>query len=639
MLSRTERLKRARITLMKGGVVGGNLLNSQIVESWERCIKIGLDPHAKPPVLQTSDYELRMLREKDELTHRFALAEMHSLHQQIAGSNFLIAFGNAQGTVLDIISDSEFQSSKAAESIVPGAIWSENQRGTNALGTCAAEGKAVIVHGAEHFFFDHSDVSCFAAPVMHSDGTLAGVLDASSNCSVRHTHTLALMRMAATHIENSLFLAQQDEHIVVLFHSRWELLNSVSGGLASFAQDGRLVAINQRGREILRGLSVRPGVAFEAVFDTSFDAALIEMSDSHQPTLRDLLGSQYSVLWRNRHSFEKRAIHIAPAPSKPVAGGIGDHGKTITVPPSCDLGEGMVARDPELCHQLARIKSSVKFKPSFLVLGESGTGKEVIARHFHKESGRKGSFVAVNCGALPEHLLEAELFGYVAGAFTGAQRNGADGLAFAADTGTLFLDEIGDMPLSSQVSLLRFLDSSEIRPVGGTISKKIDVQIVAATNVNLEAAIETKDFREDLFYRLGVVKITLPPLRERTDFSDIVRQIMLEIMPTQTITPEAILTLANMPWRGNIRELHSAMLQLTMNAQGETITHDDVIFSLGETPESHSGAATDSLRAKMRSEISSLLRANGNNITQAARTLGISRNTVYKYVRENSLLN
>ncbi len=639
MLSRTERLKRARITLMQGGVIGNNLLNSQIVESWERCIRIGLDPHVKPPILQTTDYELRMLREKDELTHRFALAEMHSLHQQIAGSNFLIAFGNAQGTVLDTISDSDFQSSKAAESIVPGAIWAEDQRGTNALGTCAAEGRAVIVHGEEHFFFDHSDVSCFAAPVMHSDGSLAGVLDASSNCSVRNNHTLALMRMAATHIENSLFFAQQDEHIVVLFHSRWELLNSVSGGLASFAQDGRLVSINQRGREILRGLSVRPGVAFETIFDTRFNAALIEMADSRQPTLRDLLGSQYSVLWRNRHSFEKRAIHVPSlSPSSVVADAI-DQNKTNSAAPSYDLGDGMIARDPEFCRQLARIKSSVQFKPPFLVLGESGTGKEVIARHIHNESKRKGPFIAVNCGALPEHLLEAELFGYVAGAFTGAQRNGSEGLALAADRGTLFLDEIGDMPLSSQVSLLRFLDSSEIRPVGGTTAKKVDIQIVAATNVNLEAAIENKKFRGDLFYRLGVVKISLPPLRERSDFPNIVHQLMLEIMPAQTITSDAVSALSSLPWRGNIRELHSAILQLTMNAQGNTITFSDVTFSLGETPENHQITATESWREKMRSEIAALLGTNGNNITQAARTLGISRNTVYKYVREKTSIN
>lgn len=637
MLSRTERLKRARITLMQGGNVTGNLLNPQIVESWERCLTLGLDPYAKPPVLQTTAQELRVLREKDELTHRFAVAEMHSLYQQIAGSNFLIAFGNADGTVLDTISDGEFQTSKAAEAITPGAIWAESQRGTNALGTCAKDGRPVIVHGQEHFFLDHSDVSCFAAPVMHSDGTLAGVLDASSDCSARHAHTLALMRMAATHIENSLFLAQQNEHIVVLFHSRWELLNSVSGGLASFGADGRLVAINQRGREILRGLSARPGVAFEAIFDTSFESALNEMANHHQPTLRDLLGSRYSVLWRNRHAYEKRVGHAKFVPAS------GEDNITTTppapiktTPAGHDLRSGMVAADPGLCHQLARIERAIRFKPPFLILGESGTGKEVLARHIHTVSSRSGAFIAINCGALPEHLLEAELFGYVAGAFTGAQRGGKQGLAVAADKGTLFLDEIGDLPLASQVTLLRFLDSQEVRPVGGTDTKKVDVQIVTATNVDLETAIEAKQFREDLYYRLGVIKLEIPPLRDRSDFGDIVEQILSEISPEQSITPDAILMMAGMPWRGNIRELRSAMLQLTMNAQSSSITTDDVKFSLRHTSQTEANNTPGSLRSRMRSEVDRLLRANGNNISQTARTLGVSRNTVYKYARENS---
>jgi len=635
MLSRTQRLKRARITLLQGGTISGNLLNPQIAQSWERCINLGLDPASKPPVMQNSEYELKILREKDELVYRFARAEMHSLYEQIAGSNFLIAFGNPQGTVLDIISDGEFQTSKAAKSITPGAVWSEDMRGTNALGTCAADQRSVVVHGEEHFFQDHCDVSCFAAPVFHSDGQLAGVLDASSDCRTRHTHTLALMRMAATHIENALFLAQQNKHIVVLFHSRWELLNSVSGGLISFDCEGILVSINQRAREILRGLPVRPGASFESIFSVPFDAALRDLSDSSHPILRDLLGSQYSALWRNRHAFEKQAMQ-SRQPLKRT-------NTTITHPEqkqkedilqSYNLGNGMVASDPQLCRQLAMIDRSVHLRPPFLVLGESGTGKEVVARYIHKVSKRKGGFVALNCGALPENLFESELFGYVGGAFTGANQKGSKGLAVAADGGTIFLDEIGDMSLSSQVALLRFLDTSEVRPVGGSKPIKVDVQIVAATNVDLEAAIEKKLFREDLFYRLGVVTLNLPPLRMRNDFGIILRQILQNISSDLTIDPYAILMMSEMPWRGNIRELHSAVLQLAVSVQSTRITAEDVRFTFENISDFHDDNVPESLRGKMRHEITALLRANGNNISQAAKALGISRNTVYKYARE-----
>ncbi len=634
MLSRSERLKRARLTLMQGGQVGASLANPQIVQSWERCLALGLDPHAKLPSLQVSTIELRLLRERDELAHRFAFSEMQTLYQQIAGSNFLIAFGNSEGTVLETVADGDFTNSDHGKAIIAGAVWSEARRGTNALGTCATDLVATVVHGEEHFFLDHCDVSCFGAPIFHSDGMLAGVLDASSDCSARHAHTLALMRMAAIHVENSLFLAQQDEHIVVLFHSRWELLNSVSGGLASFDVEGRLNAINQRGREILRGLSVRPGVGFEAIFDVSFSAALAEMADSHHPTLRDHLGSRYSVLWRNRHSFERR---IASAPalagdrtggSGPGPGGDGRASKAEHVPAT-----GFVAGDHRVRHLLERISQAVKFNPVFLIQGESGTGKEVLAQHIHTRAQRSGEFVAVNCAALPEQLLEAELYGYVAGAFTGAQSKGSDGLAVAADKGTLFLDEIGDLALSSQVALLRFLDSSEVRPVGGTKTRKLDLQIVTASNIDLERAVSGGTFREDLYYRLGVVKLELPPLRARTDFGEIAEQMLLEISPDHRITPDAVLMLGNYAWRGNIRELRSVLLQLVINVLEPAITTGDVQTLLGLAPDTDRHMDPASLRAKIGREIVEMLRVNGNNISLTARDLGISRNTVYKYAR------
>ncbi len=650
MLSRSERLKRARITLMRGGQVGASLANPQIVQSWERCLAAGLDPSAKPTSLQVSAHELLQLRERDELAHRFAVGEMHALYQQIAGSNFLIAFANATGTVLEVVADGDFKNSDPGKAIVAGAVWSELRRGTNALGTCATDLQPIIVHGEEHFFQDHCDVSCFAAPIFHSDGRLAGVLDASSDCSARHAHTLALMRMAAIHMENSLFLAQQDEHIVILFHSRWELLNSVSGGLASFDTDGRLNSINQRGCEILRGLSVRPGVAFEAIFDISFATALNKMTDDHHPTLRDHLGSRYSVLWRNRHSFERRMGNGAPAgknggesgtitgvPAIRAEGQLQGAGNDTAPSDSAGFAKGIVASDPKMRHLLTRVSQAVRFNPAFLIQGETGTGKEVMAQHIHAKSGRSGAFIAINCGALPEQLLEAELFGYVPGAFTGAQGKGSEGLMAAADKGTLFLDEIGDLTMSSQVALLRFLDSHEVRPVGGVRVKKLDLQIVTASNVDLEQAVAAKTFRQDLYYRLGVVKLELPPLRARQDFDELVEQTVLEFSPDHRVTPDAISLLATYPWRGNIRELRSILLQLIMSSAEVAISTKEIQALLGTPPGPNQRGDPGSLRAKIKSEVTQMLQVNGNNISETARALGVSRNTVYKYSRDLKL--
>ncbi|MDP1729792.1 MAG: sigma-54-dependent Fis family transcriptional regulator [Devosia sp.] len=623
MLSRSERIKRARITLMHGGQLDRNLIAPQISESWNRCIEFGLDPGGLPPVVQVTAKELREQRQRDELVHRFAVAQMQALYQQIAGSNFMIAFGNTQGTVLETVSDGQFRDSKPGKSIVPGSVWIESLRGTNAMGTSAAIGQPLIVHGEEHFFLSHADVSCFAAPIFHSNGELAGVLDASSDCRARHAHTLVLMQMAATHIENSLFLKQQERHCMLLFHSRGELLNSVSGGLISFDASGRLTAVNQRGREILSGLPVRPGAAFEAIFDTSFGAAFTQLADHPHPTLRDLLGSQYAVQWANPHKIDARHLPLALKPG-------------LTARPRIGMA-GFVADDPALQTELIKVERAVRLKPPFLILGESGTGKEIMARHIHVASGRRGAFVPFNCGAMPEHLFEAELFGYVQGAFTGARKEGAAGLANAADGGTLFLDEIGDLPMSSQVALLRFLDLSEVRAIGATQAQKLDVQVVAATNIDLEQAIADKRFRADLFYRLSVVQLTLPPLRKRRDFHALAQHLLAAITAEIRITEEALALLSQHHWAGNLRELRSVLFQLSLLVTDGGIEGYHVQQVLGGTDPDAAGRPQIGLRGLITRQINELLRSNGNNISETAKALSISRNTVYKYMRSRRL--
>lgn len=619
MLSRSERLKRARITLLHGGTIDPHLIAPHISDSWNRCLELGLDPMGTAHNAQLTARELRQQRDEDELLHRFAASQMQALYQQIAGSNFMIAFGNARGTVLETVSDGQFRDSKAGKAILPGSVWLEELRGTNAMGTAAAIRQPLIVHGEEHFFHTHSDVSCFAAPVFHSDGELAGILDASSDCRARNAHTLVLMQMAATHIENSLFLRQQEEHLVLLFHSRFELLNSVSGGLMSFDADGRLQAINQRGRSMLSGLTVRPGTAFESIFDMSFSSAIGHLADSTTPSLRDLFGSQYAVQSSGRPMTESRNRQPRASIVPPVA---------VT---------GFVADDPALQTEMVKVQRAVRRKPPFLILGESGTGKEIIARHIHATSGRVGAFVPVNCGALPEQLFEAELFGYAQGAFTGARKEGATGLARAADRGTLFLDEIGDLPIPSQVALLRFLDQFEVRPVGGTATQKVDVQVIAATNVDLAAAIADKRFRSDLYYRLGVVQLKLPPLRERRDFAKVTRFILHELDPTLAITESAVDRLAHHEWPGNMRELRSALFQLSLMVAEDPIDADHVGQALGHESAHGPERASVGLRGLITRQINNLMRSNGNNVSDTAKVLGVSRNTVYKYMRHRRL--
>jgi transcriptional regulator of acetoin/glycerol metabolism len=244
--------------------------------------------------------------------------------------------------------------------------------------------------------------------------------------------------------------------------------------------------------------------------------------------------------------------------------------------------------------------------------------------------------VPVNCAALPDSLIEAELFGYAEGAFTGARRGGAKGLVNEADGGTLFLDEIGDMPVQLQSILLRLLDDWTIRPVGGATRRIVDVQLVAATNVDLEDAVRAGRFRADLLYRLNTIEVMLPPLAERADFGHIARQLLRTIDPAASITGAAVTLLAGRPWPGNVRELRSALTRLAIAVDGGVIGAEHVGGSSPVTsPRAVSAGST--LECLVIDRVVTTWEQTGRNVTETARRLGVTRNTVYKKLRQQAI--
>jgi transcriptional regulator with PAS, ATPase and Fis domain len=262
-----------------------------------------------------------------------------------------------------------------------------------------------------------------------------------------------------------------------------------------------------------------------------------------------------------------------------------------------------------------------------------------LARHAHAASRRSGLFVPVNCAALPESLIEAELFGYSEGAFTGAKKGGSAGLFREADGGTLFLDEIGDMPVALQAVLLRFLDDWTVRPVGGA-KRQVDVLLVSATNANLDESIARGRFRSDLLFRLNTLEVTLPPLRERSDFADIARHLMAKIDPSAGLTQSAIDQLAELNWDGNIRELRNVLSRLSLNEQGGLIGEDAVKSIVGHLSSKRvpgggpgSGGLKSDLRDLQRAHLLTAYAQCGNNISKTARRLGVSRNMIYRALR------
>lgn len=618
-----------------------------VLDSWVRCVDAGLDAGARTPVVVVEAGELAARRERWAVARRLAQAELETLAQQISGSNFLLAFADREGVILDLYHDNRFAMSNDA-GILPGSCWSERLCGTNGLGTALALGGSVAVTGMEHYFHDLGAISCTATPVRDAAGDIVGVLDASSYFESRQRHTQALVQMAATHIENGLLLHQMRPHWVLAVHPRSEFLGTLSVGLMAFDEGGVLRAVNARVQQLLQGLRAAPGTRFDELFGEPFERALPRLARGGEVRLRDVMGSALVATCANRPAPPWGASRGGASQAMPRTGVAATVAGATKVPTE-DAGEtapqgsspGRVADalpivcDPAVQAVYELASRAARMGVPVLIHGETGSGKELLARHVHAESGRRGAFVAVNCGALPQELFEAELFGYASGAFTGGRREGSEGLIASADGGTLLLDEVRELPLPLQAALLRFLDDQLVRPVGGTQTRRVDVQVVAASNADLGDEVAARRFRADLLYRLNTVLLTLPPLRQRADLAECARAVLAALKPQARLDDEALAFLASHAWPGNFRELRSVLTRALL-AGGAA---PPWITAAVLRPLLPPGGVADAQEPRsMLQQLSServrreyeLLQG---NVSRTAAKLGISRTTVYRHLR------
>ena len=613
-LSVAERATQAHGILRQSGTVPSNLLAAEIYESWLRCVALGLDSTRPPSVDLASPRVLRSEQEERVLLRGLALAEMRTLHDQIAGSNFLIAFATPEGLLLDIVADKSFADTPEAKNIRPGSLWSETLCGTNGIGTAAFLKRPVVVHGSEHYFPSFGSLTCAASPIFAPDGSLAGILDASSDCVSRQTHTAALVCMAATQIENGLFRERHHRDILIAFHNRGEYLHTLTAGLIAVDDSGRILAANQAARILLHGLPTTPGRSFTDIFRTRFSSFMDEGRLRERQRLQDEVGSSFIATIEHPNVSPMLRAVARPRAAAP-----------ITPTP-------FISVDPVVAHVVRQTEAAAQRKMPILIRGETGTGKEQLARHAHAASGRSGPFVAVNCAALPDSLIEAELFGYGEGAFTGARKGGSAGLVKEADGGTLFLDEIGDMPVTLQAVLLRFLDDWTVRPVGGA-KRQVDVLLISATNADLGESIAKGRFRSDLLFRLNTLEVTLPPLAERSDFHAIAQHLLATIDARRTLSARLVEHLAECAWPGNIRELRNVLSRLTLQTEDSVIDYPEAALIGGQhTEERRSGT----LQGRHRAQVLSTYAETGNNVSETARRLGVSRNTIYRVLDDRS---
>jgi transcriptional regulator of acetoin/glycerol metabolism len=616
-------------------------LRSSVAASWQRSKnhRVTID-RARAPLV--ADAELFRHRSKHASLRHAARCALDNSKTFLSDANSIMILTDPTGLIIDTQGDDRVIDAGRSVHLEHGGRWSEADIGTNAIGAAIAESKPVQIHGAEHFCSKVQRWTCAAVPVHDpTDGELLGVVDISGPAITFNPQSLALAVSVGHHVESVLaqsvrqdrekllchFLAKRalwlsDEYIVLdrrgaILHATERALSALQKSQPGIDGDAptrflKTLAFDEWPAKLKELL---PNASFDLVKnETSGIGAILVLHARRRLSIvdRDVQKSKPAFERRETASSSRPRNDLTPAPQHPQ-----DNVGSAT--------SSFIARDPTVRAIVRQVETASARKMPILIRGETGTGKEQLARHAHAASGRTGAFVPVNCAALPESLIEAELFGYADGAFTGARRGGAVGLVKEADGGTLFLDEIGDMPVALQAVLLRLLDDWTVRPVGG-VRAKVDVFLVSATNASLDKAIAEGRFRSDLLYRLNTLEVTLPRLRDRSDFEAIVHHLLGAIDPNCEITPATIVRLAARSWPGNIRELRNMLARLTLaNADG-FIDEAGVEAMTDQAPLATPGSLHDIQRAR----ILVVYAETAGNISETARRLGVSRNTIYR---------
>jgi transcriptional regulator of acetoin/glycerol metabolism len=620
---------------------------SVIERSWTRCLEdYHLDPARNLPVECVDSGQLRERLDAQGSLLDVAKHEMANLYRQLAGDQLAVLLTDHEGVILHVVGDPAFTRSPVGSALREGSIWSEERQGTNGMGTALAEGAAVVVHRNEHFFAANTQLSCTASPIFDSAGRLVAALDVSSQSELPQQHSIALVRMAAQMVENRDFLNRFAAAITLRFHSRGEFVYTLGEGMLAFSPEGRLLAANQSALVQLGGHEL--GELLGRRFDDLFSGTLDDIVS------RSLANTLHPVPVFGVLQGTPRFFAVAQAPAEAAR-----HYLRRSVDEAEDRAPGslpragreaeddLVARsgfgDPVVAEQLARARRVLDRDVPILICGETGSGKEVFARALHRASTRaEGPFVAVNCAALPESLVESELFGYKSGAFTGAGREGRRGKIVQASGGTLFLDEIGDMPIGLQAKLLRVLEDREVYALGAETPVRVDIQIMSATHCDLGRMVEEGRFRKDLYYRLLGLTVILPPLRERRDRPALVRRVLAEEaggdMPQ--IEEEALAALAAYHWPGNLRQLRRVLRVVCALAAGGRVRRSHLppeVLAFGPTPscadKRDEGQPLNAIESAERDALLEALSRLRWNVSRLAVELGVSRNALYRKMK------
>lgn len=606
-----------------------------IKNSWTRCKDVGLIPTGKPIDAVTSDIDLSIIQEKNQRIRQFVLPELQLLYNQIAGTNFMVAYADTSGVVLDAYLDEEFKRSDAGKAVIPGSIWTEDNRGTNALGLALYSGKPQIVAGGDHYFKKLGNLSCFAAPIYGQNDEILGVIDATSDAASRQQHTLALVKLASKNVENRLFIEQFSDSLILVFHARHEYLSTTSAALLAVDDHGFIDGANVNAKIMLNGLNLYNKQHFGDIFSVPFSAVINRLNSDEIIRIQDAMGSV--VFMSMKANTAKKIVNLSAKSTliKSIENtqevkNTNNKDKKLSKP-------NYIADDPILKRHLLSAENALNHGLPVFIEGNRGTGKRSTILELNKRFLEHKTCLEIDCSQLTSENYESILFGASGkiGYFENEVQSHPIGKLAQASGRIISFENIDLLPQIVQnaiTEVIEFHQEMVIKnvfiPINGFLfSSKISMQNLQS-NPNLSDA-----FLECL---IGA-QVQLPLLEDRSDFGKIVIEILRQISPKHGLSKAAMDALKSRAWPGNIGQLKKVMRVLVANSEGFVIRNATI-----QTDQNLSGSeltpCNTCSQSSVRKESCVLVKKTwleaGKNVSLVARRLGLSRTTVYKHIKD-----